>query len=100
MMLNVERRPILFYDETQKPQTPVRTKNALEVRNLFAELPPRGRVSVYFGQAGPYEFWDSGKACTDSMKDWVLPLDSVREVAVERVREKARMRQEAKRRAG
>ncbi len=97
MMVNVERRPILSYDDQKQP---VRTKNALEVRNLYADLLPRGRVSVYFGQAGPYEFWDSGKACTDSMRDWVLPLDSVREIAIERVREKQKQRAEAKRRAG
>jgi hypothetical protein len=96
-MLNIERRPILSYDDQKQP---VRTKNALEVRNLFADLLPRGRVSVYFGQAGPYEFWDNGKACTGNMMDWVLPLESVREVAVERIRDKQRMRAEAKKRAG
>jgi hypothetical protein len=96
-MLNVERRPILSYDSDKRP---VRTKNALEVRNLYADLLPRGRVSVYFGQAGPYEFWDNGKACTDAMRDWTLPPDSLKEIAVERVREKQRAREEAKRRAG
>ena len=96
-MLNVERRPILSYDEHKQP---VRTKSALEVKNLYADLLPRGRVALYFGQAGPYEFWDSGKACTDSMRDWVLPLESVREVAIERVREKQKAREAAKRRAG
>ncbi len=92
-MLEVYRQPILSYDENKKP---VRTKKPCQIMTLTAELCPKGRVAVYFSLAGPYEFWDNGKATTDSMRDWVLPPHSVVKVAQERIAEKQRERQAAR----
>lgn len=90
MKVTVHRWPVLEILKGEEGARRFRrTKAPCQTLVTDCEILPRS-IHVYFGNGDWRDFYFEGHATTDSMRDWVVDKESVKEVQ----REKVRMAQE------
>lgn len=92
MKVTVHRWPVLEILKGQEGNRRFRrTKAPLQTLVTDCEILPRS-IHVLFGGGDWRDFYFEGHATTDSMRDWVVDAESVKQVAKERVRLKQELR--------
>lgn len=91
MKVTVHRWPVLEILKGEGAKRFRRTKAPCQTLVTDCEILPRS-IHVYFGNGDWRDFYFEGHATTDSMRDWVVDKESVKEVQREKVRQQIALR--------
>ena len=92
MKVTVHRWPVLEILKGEEGARRFRrTKQPCQTMVTDCEILPRS-LHVYFGNGDWRDFYFEGHSTTDTMRDWVIDKESVKEVAKERVRQRQELR--------